>query len=93
MASMAAFRLLKRGLFWQQRAGLSFPVGNRHSHGHGAEHQALCDGLGEGMEMDSKHTGKSSRSVSGFILSLATHKQAQGDEIEGDSAAEVVAAG
>lgn len=37
------------------------------------------------------------RSVSVLILSLAgtgsTHKQAQGDEIEGDSAAEVVAAG
>lgn len=47
--------------------------------------------------MESKYMWKSGRRVSALILSLAgtgcTHKQAQGDEIEGDSAAEVVAAG
>lgn len=42
---MSAFWLL-----WQKRAGQGFLVGNRHSHGHRAEHQALRDGLEEGWK-------------------------------------------
>lgn len=49
---MAAFRLLRRGTgggggLSPKRAGLDFLVGNAHSHGHGAEHEALRDGLRE----------------------------------------------
>lgn len=78
-------------------------LGSKYSHCHRPEQQSLCNGLKQeerAKELESKYMSKSCKVKQvcrGLILSLAgiayTHKQAQGDEIEGDSTAEVVTAG
>lgn len=105
MAPLPAFNMLSgtsNGVIIVEMS-LAGMLGSKYSHCHRPKHQSLCDGLKQRdrvRELESKYMSKSCKIkqvCGGLILSLAgiacTHKQAQGDEIEGDLTTEVVTAG